>query len=171
MPETAALDEDDRISSLIAAFEPVACEAGDTASNWLREHALPSHPSTVTWIWLRDKSVTGFYAVASASVELSQSARLKRLRPRKDKPDNPTQPATLIAWLAKRNDSGRDAGEKILLHAFSTATSVAVRQGNLAVVLDAFDTETAQLWNRKYGFVRASGKPKSRLWVPLNPKE
>ncbi|MGC1166096.1 MAG: hypothetical protein WA862_08305 [Solirubrobacterales bacterium] len=48
-------------------------------------------------------------------------------------------------------------------------TQVAELQGNIALVIDPFDKETAEFWRERYGF--RSAKPEGRLWIPLHDEE
>lgn len=153
---------------MIAKFEGVDNDAGSDAATWLRHEALDNHGSTVTWLLIENRQIQGFYAMASASVRLSQRHR-KKIQIRSPHDLKPTQPASLIAWIGKARDSGPSVGRRLFQHAVSTASEIAEVQGNIAIVVDAYDAETAAMWQTRYGFTRASSNEDgtSRLWAPL----
>ena|ERR1035438_10300636 len=165
----------------VAEFEPLPRDAGREAARWLRERALDEYGSSVTYLMLLDRQIEAFYALTSAEVLLSGRDR-KRIF--KDVRENtyevsPRQPASLIAWAAKRAGAGEQCGELILRHAFTSALEVAQNQGNIALVLDPFDEETAGMWMKMEAVkFRRSAEPRTgpdgseripRLWTPLHP--
>ena len=163
---TSKLDAEEKIASLIRAFEPVEREAGQAAAKWLKDHSLPNDPGTITWVWIKNGAVVGFYAIRSASVDLTQRLRRKLLWSRSDKDHHPSQPASQISWICRSRDGGEGAGKKIMLHAYTTAASVSELQGNIAVVVEAYDESAAEYW-RQQGFVKTGGKNKQQLWSPI----
>jgi hypothetical protein len=180
-PEVIAdLGEDaDTLLEAVDAFRSLDNGAGEAAADWLRTKALPMHGSTITYVRLLDGEVEGFYALCSASVRLSMGDRRRLFREAGvsvlELPS--LQPASLVAWIAKRADASSDCGRQLLLHAFGSATSVAQIQGSIALVLDPFDEETARMWlsKRDVPFRRAArergtddARPR-RLWTPLIP--
>jgi hypothetical protein len=85
----------------------------------------------------------------------------------------------LVAWIAKRNGA-TTTGRELLVHAFSTALQAAELQASIALVLDPYDEETADMWLRYQGikFRRSAPDPQDRddeshesrprrLWTPL----
>lgn len=166
------------LTDAIKEFEAVDKPAGREATDWLQRDALDWDGTTLTYLMLLDRRLEAFYASASSSVMLSQRDR-KRARGAKRLPVSipPRQPATLIAWLAKRRGAST-SGLTVLEHAFSTAVQVSELQGNVALVLDPFDDATAELWlslgvglrqsasDRHGSAADGQAKPR-RLWMPL----
>ncbi|MCW3019849.1 MAG: hypothetical protein JWN10_2157 [Solirubrobacterales bacterium] len=162
-------------------FESLPTDAGRAATSWLRERALDEYGSSVTYLMLLERQVEAYYALSSAEVLLSGRDRKRALKGRSNSYEvSPRQPASLIAWTAKRN--GADAcGELILKHAFTSALEVAETQGNIALVLDPYDDETAKMWLRMecVDFRRSAearpsangADPVARLWTPLHPAQ
>jgi hypothetical protein len=167
----------------VEEFESLDNDAGRAATTWLKESALVWHGTTITWLLLKNRRVDAFYASASASVLLSQrdNERLRGRRPPDEVWIPRRQPASLIAWIAKRADSP-DAGRMAVMHAFGAAVQVAELQGNMALVLDPYDEETAQMWMRwphlnfgrsaveRIGSEDPEPRPR-RLWTPLRPPD
>jgi hypothetical protein len=137
--------------------------AARAACRWLRTDAVVAHQTSRTRLLTARKRVAGFYSLASAQVELSQSDRRRAgLGPVR-------VPAALITWIAKDKRAEID-GRVLLLHAAATARRAAELLATSVLVVDPFDEETAVMWRERYGF-RASAearKPK-RLWLPLQP--
>lgn len=155
------------VAQAVEKFEPLRHPAARAATAWLKEEALATHPFTLTYLYMLDRRVEGFFAICSASVELRQSHR-KQLAPEVSLP--PTQGASLIAWLAKHRDTAMP-GEKIVDFAFSIAAKVAEQQGTTALVLDPFDDATASMWLARYEFRESATKIREdqrRLWMPLH---
>jgi hypothetical protein len=154
-------------------FESKDTEAGLAATDWLKHHALPNHPSTVTRLVVSDGRVAGFYALCSAEVTLTQRHRKELQEEENTHRLHPRQGASLIAWVAKHREA-TFPGELILLHAVWVATTVAALQGNILLTVDSFDESAAERWQERYGF-RMSQSPDergphrlSRLWLPLS---
>lgn len=182
-PEVVAdLDsEQDLLLGAVDEFESIPREAGREAARWLRERALDEYGTSVTYLMLLERRVEAFYALSSAEVLLTGRERKQLLRGvRKETYDVPArQPASLIAWAAKRAGAGAQCAELILRHAFTSALEVAQSQGNIALVLDPYDEKTAEMWMRMkfVKFRRSTESRRSpngteqirRLWTPLHP--
>ena len=165
-------DEDLRaIGAAVEAFQAMDTDAGRDAEHWLKEQALNDHPSTVTWLYLLDGRLEGYYALSSTSVELTQRQRKKLTSWRRAHPLHPSQPASLIAWIAKHREA-QIPGELLVLHATFIAGQVSELQGNIALVLDPYDDDVGEMWRTRYGFNTAAGPDSSdgrkRLWLPLD---
>jgi len=174
-------DDRDALLNAVERFESVDCPAGRAAADWLREDSLDNHGSTVTYLLLRDGRVEGFYALSSAQVRLSMRHRRQLVNDRGERylDLRPLQPASLVAWIAKRNGA-ESTGRELLMHAFSTALQASELQASIALVLDPYDEETAEMWLRYEGvqFRRSAPAanepgevdgepPPRRLWAPL----
>jgi hypothetical protein len=123
-------------------------EAGREAAAWLRDRALDEYGSSITYLMLRKGRVEAFYALCSAEVLLTGGDRTKLFRGSRANSHEVSrrQPASLIAWAAKRTDGGGNCGALIMGHALATAWEVAELQGNIALVLDPYDEQTAEMW-------------------------
>jgi hypothetical protein len=143
----------------VQQFQAMDTEAGREATRWLKEDSLLNHGSTVTRIMLLEGRVEGFYALASAQVKLFSRDHKTLLKGSLYREGltmadagafrlKPTQPASLVAWIAKREGS-EISGAEILWHAAKTALKIAEEQGNIALVLDPWDDITAErVWSK-----------------------
>jgi hypothetical protein len=159
-----------KVLRAVSEFEPLENDAGREAAQWLKEKALLNHPATLTYLLLCDERVEGFFAICSASVELTQSHRKKLASNHGGDHLLPTQGASLVTWLAKHRE-GRATGRQIMAHGVSIAREVAGLQGNLAFVLDPFDDKTKAMWEEKFKFKKSKtkmGEGPHRLWAPLH---
>jgi len=172
-------DHADRLLRALDSFESLDNGAGAAAAEWLRTKALAMHGSTVTYLWLVGRKVEGFYSLCSSNVRLSSGHRKRVFKETGlSVLEIPSlQPASLVAWIAKQADASSDCGRAVLFHAFSVATEVSHLQGSIALVLDPFDDQTAEMWERRtdvpfHRSARSPGddeqKPR-RLWTPLIP--
>jgi hypothetical protein len=158
------------IAQAIQQFESLDTKPGQEATRWLREDALLDHPSTITYVLMRDGRVDGYFALASSSVTLTQRHRRGLQSGQVDYALPPTQGASLIAWLARHRDAAQPTGRAIFVYALSVALKVAQMQGTVLIVLDPFDDEMARFWEQRYSFRRSQtpGGNDVRLWVPLH---
>jgi len=161
-------DEQETLLAAVADFEARDCPAGRAAAEWLRENALDNHGSTVTYLMLRARRVEGFYALSSAQVRLSMRHRRELAGDRGQRylSLRPLQPASLVAWIAKRNGAAT-TGRELLMHAFSTALQASELQASIALVLDPYDEETAAMWVRYQGVRASAGQPETRTRLTM----
>jgi hypothetical protein len=156
------------VAHAVAAFEPVDNPAGRESAAWLKNEALQHFPSVITHIALKDGLVQGFYAIKGAEVRLSQRERRRLLRSGAESVAA-FQPASLITRVGLHRDATLPF-RYVLLHAVSTAVQVRELQGNIALLLDPFDSDVAQRLQREYGFRIAYADDSAstpRLWLPL----
>jgi hypothetical protein len=153
----------------VEEFESLESPAGEAATAWLKEDALPNHPSTITYLLALDGRIEGYFALASSSLELTQSHRKQLKSGQKDYLLDPTQGASLVAWIARHRDAVV-SGRSLFLYAISVAQDAARLQGAVAFVLDPYDEKTAAKWAANYGFksARTPRGEKPRLWIPLH---
>jgi hypothetical protein len=158
------------IAEAVERFEPVANEAGYAAAEWLKQSSLDDYPSTATWLIYHRQRIEGYFAICSAEVKLYGRQRKKHLERGQEREHelHPAQPASLITWLGKHAEADI-SGRVLIRQAAFVAREVAEWQGNIALVLDPYNEETAELWLERYSFFR-SGKP-GRLWLPLHEEE
>lgn len=159
------------IAEAVENFEPVDNNAGHAAAAWLKHSSLNDYPSTATWLAYYKQRIEGFFAICSAEITLYERQRKKHLSRRgrsREHRLHPQQPASLITWLGKHAKASLP-GDSILSYAAHIATQVAELQGNIALVVDPYDDETAKFWRDRYGF--RSANPGGRLWIPLHDEE
>jgi hypothetical protein len=158
------------VAPKVEAFQSIDTPAGHAATRWLREEALPNHPSTVTYVLVSERRVEGYFALASSSVTLTQRHRRQLSPGQQDYELAPTQGASLVAWLARHVDA-EVPGKRIVHYAVAIALEVARLQGTPVVVADPYDEDSAELWMERYGFRRSRtpGGADVRLWAPLHP--
>lgn len=139
----AALPE---LSEAIRGFQPAPGPAGESVAEWLAERALNEPQEATVRVRLGDGKVTGVYALCAAQVALSRKerAQLGGVHYR-------TQPAILIAQFA-RADASPGIGEEMLQHANQTARRALRYVGATVLVVDPFDSDTAEMWRQRFGF-------------------
>jgi hypothetical protein len=148
------------------AFDAGDSAGGRAAGDWLRR-ALIERPTSARVHLHVGGGIRGFYALASAEVELTRRSRAEVAATVR------RAPASLVAWIAKDTYHGTD-GRELLLHAIATARRVAELQGTSVIAVDPFDAATASFWIERYGFREcapplegAPPRPYPRLWIPL----
>jgi hypothetical protein len=145
----AALPE---LGESIRAFQPVPGPAGESVAEWLAERALNEPQEATVRVRLGHGKVTGVYALCAAQVALSREerAQLGGVHYR-------TQPAILLAQFA-RADASPGIGEEMLQHANQIAQRALRYVGATVLVVDPFDSDTAEMWRQRFGF-RDSEQP------------
>lgn len=161
----AAIWADPGRRSAIEAFRSLPTPMGEEAARWLREEAVANDGSTRTYALFGESGVEGFVALCASEV-LLQRREVREL----GLPERSRQPAILLAWIARAEDSTVTGGE-LLETAFGIARRAAREVGAAAFVLDPGDEHVAHLW-RERGFresrPRWADAPR-RLWAPLWP--
>jgi hypothetical protein len=139
----AALPE---LGEAIRSFQPVPGRAGESVAEWLAERALKEPQEATVRVRLGHGKVTGVYALCAAQVALSREerAQLGGVHYR-------TQPAILLAQFA-RADGSPGIGEEMLQHANQTAQRALRYVGATVLVVDPFDSDTAEMWRQRFGF-------------------
>ncbi len=150
----AALPE---LGEAIRSFQPVPGSAGESVAEWLAGRALNKPQEATVRLRLSHGKVAGVYALCAAQVALSREerAQLGGVHYR-------TQPAILLAQFA-RADGSPGIGEEMLQHANRTAQRALPYVGATVLVVDPFDSDTAEMWRQRFGF-QDSDQP-----VPGNP--
>lgn len=150
------------VAKAVEEFEPVPHKAGRAAANWLKTEAIQDYPATVTWLNYENGRVEGFFAIRSGSFRLKETGG-KRLR----RNANLLKPASHIIWMCKHADA-KIRGDRLISRATGVAFDVTQYQGNIALVINPFDNETAQMLTDKYAFLQCD--PQSgQLWLPVLP--
>ena len=167
-PANAARSEYAGIARAVSEFESLDTDGGREAARWLREDALPDHPSTVTHILFAEERIDGYFAIASGSATLLQEDRRELQSSDPEYLPAPHQGASQVEWIARHRE-GSTSGETIINYALSLALRVARIQGTPLAVLDPFDHDNARMWEERYGFRRSNtpGGDDVRLWLPL----
>jgi hypothetical protein len=160
---SGAAQAPDELGAVLDDFDAGDRPAAVAAGAWLRGEAFGSHSTSRTRLLIADQRLAGFYALASAQVELSQRDR-GRLGL-----DPVRVPAALVTWIAKDKRAGID-GKELLLHATAMARRAAELQATSVLVVDPYDEETATMWRERFGFRPSSeSRTPKRLWLPLQP--
>lgn len=139
----AALPE---LGESIRAFQPVPGPAGESVAEWLAERALNEPQEATVRVRLSHGRITGVYALCAAQIALSREdrAQLGGVHYR-------TQPAILLAQFA-RAASLPGIGEEMLWQANQIAQRALRYIGATVLVVDPFDSDTAEMWRQRFGF-------------------
>jgi hypothetical protein len=82
-----------------------------------------------------------------------------------------TQPATLLSQIARDIRAPAGTGGVLILHAVAVARRGARQIAATMFTLDPYDSDTAEMWKRSYGFRDSAGPgpggDELRLWIPL----
>ena len=136
------------------------------AVSWLRERSLNVPAESVARLLLDNGKVLGFYALASGSAELTVSQRREL-----GGSERRTQPATLLSQIARDIRAPAGTGGVLILHAVAVARRGARQIAATMFTLDPYDSDTAEMWKRSYGFRDSAGPgpggDELRLWIPL----
>jgi hypothetical protein len=150
----------DDIKKAVDEFKPVPNKAGAAAASWLRDGALAGFPATVTWLYYDNARVEGFFSICSGNFAVREG--IKGILPG----GGTLKPASEITWLCKHAEAEKD-GRWLISRAAVIALEVARVQGNIALIINPYDNETADFLIRKHSFL-ASARA-GQLWLPLGP--
>jgi hypothetical protein len=154
----------DDLAEAVETFEAPCNDAGEACERWLKEEALDNYPHTATWVLFNAGLIHGFFAICSGVVKISYpNGADKQAEVEKE-----NWPCSQIKWLSKR-EGGKFRGRSIFRQATIRALEVAALQGNVALVIDPYDDETAALLHERHSFFRTADQ--GQLWVPLYPEE
>jgi hypothetical protein len=134
------------LGEAIRSFQPVPGLAGESVAKWLAERALNEPQEAIVRVRLGHGRVAGVYALCAAQVALSREerAQLGGVHYR-------TQPAILLAQFG-RADGSPGIGEEMLQHANRIAQRALRYVGATVLVVDPFDSDTAEMWRQRFGF-------------------
>jgi hypothetical protein len=153
----------------VAQFDAGKRDAGQQAARWLRERSLPAPAESVTRLLLDNGRLLGFYALASGATELTRSQRRAL-----GAGDRRTQPATLLTQIARDVRAPAGTGGRLLQHSWAVARRAAGVIAATVLALDPYDTQTAEMWIKRWGFHDSAGPGpgghEHRLWIPLTPR-
>lgn len=148
------------IARAIAEFKPKNKGAGKEAAEWLKEKAISDYPASATWVFYDNGRIEGFFSICSGNFKLRERAIKDRLPG-----GGMLKPASEITWLCKHAEAVV-GGQWLLMRATSIAREVAKIQGNIALVINPYDGDTARMLREKHSFLEED--PRSgKLWLPL----
>ncbi len=148
------------VARAVEEFQPVPRKAGKAAAQWLKTEAIRDYPATVTWLNYESGRIEGFFAIRSGNFLLKESSNW---RPRKR--ENLLKPASHIIWMCRHADS-KIRGDRLISRAAGVASEVTRLQGNIALVINPYDGDTARMLAEKYAFLQCD--PRSgQLWLPV----
>ncbi len=150
----------------VAQFDAGQRDAAQQAVSWLRERSLLVPAESVARLLLDNGRLLGFYALASASTELTRSQRRAL-----GASERRTQPATLLTQIARDIRAPAGTGGVLLQHAWAVARRGASEIAATMLALDPYDSDTAEMWINRWGFRDSAGPgpggDEHRLWIPL----
>jgi hypothetical protein len=77
------------------------------------------------------------------------------------------KPASQIIWMCKHAEANI-RGDRLISRATGIASDVAMLQGNIALVINPYDSGTARMLHDKYAFLHCEGRS-GQLWLPVLP--
>jgi hypothetical protein len=159
----AALPE---LGEAIRSFQPVPGPAGESVAEWFSERALSEPQEATVRVRLSHGKIAGVYALCAAQVALSREerAQLGGVHYR-------TQPAILLAQFARAGGSP-GIGDEMLRHANQIGQRALRYVGATVLVVDPFDSDTAEMWRQRFGFQDSEqpvpgNRPLRRQWLSL----
>jgi hypothetical protein len=162
----AAAAEYPELVEEVAQFDAGQRDAAQQAVSWLRERSLLVPAESVARLLLDNGRLLGFYALASGSGELTVSQRREL-----GGGERRTQPATLLSQIARDIRAPAGTGGVLILHAVAVSRRGARQIAATMFTLDPYDSDTAEMWKRSYGFRDSAapgpGADELRLWIPL----
>lgn len=154
------------LGDAMRAFQPVPGPAGESVAEWLAERALNEPQEATVRVRLSHGKIAGVYALCAAQVALSREerAQLGGVHYR-------TQPAILLAQFVRADDAP-GIGEEMLRHANQIAQRALRYVGATVLVVDPFDSDTAEMWRQRFGFQDSEqpvpgNRPLCRQWLSL----
>ena len=141
----------DIVSEWIAGFEPLDFEAGRKAKAWLETNLAAEILPLRTYFVFNDKDESelyGFFVLDQIEVKVAAGdIPIMQVRDAIDDPQAERHPATKLVWIARSKASPPGLGSELFDYALLEAT----RAKSCALMVDAFDEETAEkLWIRHY---------------------
>ena len=141
----------DIVSGWAASFEPLEFEAGRKAKTWLETNLEAEVLPLRTYFAFNDKDegeLYGFFVLDQIEVKVAAGdLPIMQVRDAIDDPRAERRPATKLVWIARSKASPPGLGSELFDYALLEAT----RARSCALMVDAFDEETAEkLWIRHY---------------------
>jgi hypothetical protein len=150
-----SIQGDDRaiVGELIERFEPLEFEAGAKAKAWLETSVSSGALAFPTYLVLSEdeSELYGFFALDELEVKVAPyDTTVMEVRKVLRKPRTKPQQATKLVWIARSRSSEPGFGVEM----FEYALLVAFEARSVALMVDAFDEATAEMWVRKPYFLR-----------------
>lgn len=139
------------LQALVEGFDPLDFEAGHKAKLWLSTNLEAEVLPLRTYLVLSDENeddLFGFFVLDEVEVEVAPSdIPIMQVRHAISDPRAPKHPATKLVWIARSSGSPPGLGSEL----FDYALYVATRAESCALMVDAYDEQTAErLWFRHY---------------------
>jgi hypothetical protein len=157
----------DTVAQWAAGFEPLDFEAGRKAKAWLETNLAAEVLPLDSYFVFNDRNedeLYGFMALDEIEIRVSPSdIPIMQVRDAIGDPRAERHPATKLVWIARSKSSPSGFGSEL----FDYALLLATRKRSCALMVDAFDQETAEkLWIRRYELrkPRDGGEGWSSLW-------
>jgi hypothetical protein len=158
----------EQIQRWVSTFEPLEpFEAGTKAKLWLQTNLETENLPHRTFLVLSDEDpnqLFGFFVLDTLDVQVAPGdVPIMQVRDVIDDPTAPTQPATKLVWIARHADAPSGLGAEM----FEYAIYAAEEEGSCALMVDAYDEDTAQeLWINRFDLrlPRAGASEWSCLW-------
>ena len=158
----------EQVRGWIESFEPLEpYEAGMKAKLWLQTNLETENLPHRTYLVFNDEDpdqLFGFFVLDSLDVQVAPGdVPIMQVRHVIEDPNAPTQSATKLVWIARHKDSPAGIGAEM----FEYALYVAEEARSCALMVDAYDEDTAQnLWIKRFDLrqPRAGATEWSCLW-------
>jgi hypothetical protein len=150
-PRVLSDQERREIAAWLLTFEPLDFEAARQTKLWIETNlAAGTFPYTTVFVFAGDGSdeLFGCFVMDQMEVEVARDdIPIMQVRKAIKEPRVRRHPATKIVWMARSKSSPAGLGQQMFNHALK----VAEEDGCCAVMVDAYDQETAEkLWIRTY---------------------
>lgn len=158
----------DQVQRWIESFEPLEpFDAGKKAKLWLETNLETENLPHRTYLVFSDEDedqLFGFFVLDSLDVEVAPGdVPIMQVRQAIQNPRAHSHPATKLVWIARHQESPAGIGAEM----FEYALFVAEEEGSCALMVDAYDKETAEeLWIKRFDLrqPRAGASQWSCLW-------
>jgi hypothetical protein len=157
----------DTVARWVDGFEPLEFEAGRKAKAWLETNLSAEVLPLDSYFVFNDRDedeLYGFMALDEIEVRVApHDIPIMQVRDAISDPSAEQHRATKLVWIARSQASPAGLGSEL----FDYALLVATKAGSCALMVDAFDEETAEeLWIRRYDLrkPRDGGEGWSSLW-------
>lgn len=137
------------VSSWAERFQPLEFEAGVKAKAWLETNVSAGVLPLQTYLVLNEdeSELYGFFVLDRVEVEVAPDDKpIMQVRRAIDDPQAKRHHATKLVWIARSESSEPGFGAEM----FEYALLVATEEKSCALMVDAYDEATAQMWIDRY---------------------
>lgn len=137
------------VTRWVENFEPLDFEAGAKAKAWLETNVSSGTLPLRTYLALSEdeSELYGFFALDQMDVRVAPYDKpVMQVRNVLDDPGAERQKATKLVWIARSKSSDPGFGSEM----FDYALLVAFEEKSVALMVDAYDGATAQMWIDRY---------------------